>query len=478
MASNRLTRRQLIKSTGALAGGAALIGTGGCASQAVPSRPVARPQGKPRNVVLMISDGMSMGVPSLAEPFGVLARGRGTAWHELLRDPSASHGLLATDSDDSLVTDSAAAVSALSSGVRVPNGQLNVRRDGAETQPLARWLATHSGCRLGVVTTDEVCGATPAGFAAISADRNVYQSIAPQFQGRADVVMGGGRPHFTPAHRADQSDLIGRYRRAGYRVLETARDLRAARAGGPVLGLFADGKLPYTLDTRSAASDVPTLAEMSRYALESLDDSPFFLMIEGARIDHAAHANDGAALLWDQLAFDDAVRVVLEYAGQRGDTLVVVTSDHGNSNPGLNGMGERYGGTDACFEKLSQSTASFEKLERELTHAVSRGPDLVGGLIDQRLGVELGPNQIADVVAVMDESIADPHDTLINQRKWSSILGQALANHTGLMFTSRQHTQDHVLCTSVGPGSEYFAGLRHHTDANALIKRLLARDGA
>lgn len=273
--------------------------------------------------------------------------------------------------------------------------------------------------------------------------------------------------------RQDKSDLVGQYRGAGYRVLNTRRDLLGARVGGPVLGLFADGKLPYTIDAREQPGGPPSLAEMSRFALETLDDTPFFLMIEGARIDHAAHANDAAALLWDQLAFDDAVRAVLDYAEQRGDTLVVVTSDHGNSNPGLSGMGERYGGTDACFERINRANASFERLETDLEAAARRGAGQVGELINKRLGVELNPGQIADVVAVMDESIDDPHDVLINQRKWSSILGQALANHTGLMFTSRQHTQDHVLCTSVGPGSHHFAGLRHHTEANALIKQML-----
>jgi alkaline phosphatase len=118
-----------------------------------------------------------------------------------------------------------------------------------------------------------------------------------------------------------------------------------------VLGLFYDSHLPYTIDhihSDALKRTVPTLAEMTRKALEILGDAPngFLLQVEGGRVDHAAHANDAASIMWDQLAFDDAVEVVYEFVAKRDDTLMIVTSDHGNANPGLNGMGRRVRGVE------------------------------------------------------------------------------------------------------------------------------------
>jgi Alkaline phosphatase len=81
-----------------------------------------------------------------------------------------------------------------------------------------------------------------------------------------------------------------------------------------VLGLFYDSHVPYTVDhihSDELKRTVPTLAEMTRKALEILGDAPngFLLQVEGGRVDHAAHANDAAGIMWDQLAFDDAIEV-------------------------------------------------------------------------------------------------------------------------------------------------------------------------
>jgi alkaline phosphatase len=94
-------------------------------------------------------------------------------------------------------------------------------------------------------------------------------------------------------------------------------------------------------DAAALAKRIPTFKEMAMAALDRFlaGDQPFLLQIEGACIDHAAHLNDIAALLGDQLAFDDTLGAVLDAIAGRDDIWVVVTSDHGNANPGLSGMG-------------------------------------------------------------------------------------------------------------------------------------------
>jgi alkaline phosphatase len=145
-----------------------------------------------------------------------------------------------------------------------------------------------------------------------------------------------------------------------------AAGLRAAPATGPILGTFDAEHLPFSLDRAAdpaLAAAVPSLAEMARAALSRLSANArgFVLQIEGGRVDHAAHSNDIGALIHDQLAFDDAVGVALEFATGRDDTLVLITSDHGNSNPGLNGAGGSftsrggsYGDTQDCFDRVAR----------------------------------------------------------------------------------------------------------------------------
>jgi alkaline phosphatase len=247
------SRRSLLGGVGIAAAGLALPGceraAGGAASGSVGSA------GTPRNIILMISDGMSLGVPSLAEPFSRLVRGRSTCWHGLLQDPRARHTLAQTDSLSGMVTDSSAAATALSTGQRCRNGKLNWLGEGQTLTPLADRLIPR-GVRIGLVTTDEVCGATPAGFAAVAEKRSDDKAIAPQYRERVDVLLGGGRGAFDPLLRDDGIDLLGEYATRGHRLLLERGDvLRAPEPAKRVLGLFARRQLPYTIDHRHDEAD-------------------------------------------------------------------------------------------------------------------------------------------------------------------------------------------------------------------------------
>jgi alkaline phosphatase len=101
----RITRRELFR-----------LGIAGAASVAltpfsIPQRRALR-TAQVRNIIFMVSDGMSAGVPSLADEFGKLVRGKGSFWHQLLQDPNATLGFFDMASLDSLVTDSSSASSA------------------------------------------------------------------------------------------------------------------------------------------------------------------------------------------------------------------------------------------------------------------------------------------------------------------------------------------------------------------------------
>jgi len=435
---------------------------------------------KPLNIVFLVSDGMSAGVPPLAEALSRMMRNQGTFWQQLAEDPKTSHGLFDMASLSSVVTDSAAAASAWGSGCRVMNGVLNTYPDGTELKALCRILQEH-GRNTGLVSTARITHATPAGFFAMAPSRDLEEVIAGQYlQDGPMVLLGGGRKFFTSEGRQDRVNILSEFEAKGYRVVTNRDELLNAKKGR-VLGLFDEDHLPYTLDCQGDAKltkEVPTLAEMAQSALDILagERKPFFLMIEAARVDMAAHANDAAGLLWDQLAFDDAIGKVLEFQKLYPDTLVVVSSDHGNSNPGLNGMGNGYNESPACFERLKsfKRTSSWirttiEKQEKE-NRVFNAGT--VAQLVREVSGCNLTWEEASSLVNAFKKKRV--FDFSNQQKSFYGVLGQILGNHTGLGWTGVTHTSDWTMSMARGPGQEDFGGLMKNTD---FFHRVMALSG-
>ncbi len=468
-----ISRRSLLRLGGGCGLAAVSATSPALAKQALTGQPAG-----PRNVILLIADGMSLGTQTLALPFSRNVFQSETAWSQLLLDPAATHGLLDTQSANSLVTDSAAAASAWGSGAAVNNGSLNVSPNGASLTPITTVLKDR-GYRTGLVTTDKLTGATPSGFAVNQHSRTDYFEIAPQFLDRVDVLLGGGRSHFVAGERPDKRDLLIEYRARGYKVVENRYELRRLGQVDRVVGLFADDTLPYTIDwlhSETMGHETPTLVDMTVAALTCLADRDegFFLMVEGGRVDHAAHANDAAALLHEQVAFEAALGEAIAFADERDDTLVIATSDHGNANPGLNGFGPAYTKTDASFACLSNFRASFDtirELVRDRARDASRA-DAARSVLDEMCSVAIEP-MVAEVVG--DALVGDdlPSELAVLQRNWVGVLSQILGNHTAIGFTGVNHTADRVLISAKGPGMDRFEGLRHHTDIHDFINRTL-----
>jgi alkaline phosphatase len=466
----------MLRLGGATVAGSAVAGSALAEDRApAPKAPTASGSRRPKNIIFLVSDGMSMGVPTMAEELSRLTRHRGTVWQRLLEDRSLAHGFLRTDSLSGPVTDSSAASSAWGSGRQVRNGSVNMYPDGTELTPIAA-MARERGIRSGLVTTDHICGGTPCGFAACRPSRSMKEEIALDYLERVDVLLGGGRHSFRARNRDDKVDMIEQYKAKGYDYHETRGDVVFGRAGDKVLGLYHDDLLPYTIDhvrDETQRRRIPTLAEMTRFALRCLNDSPegFFLMVEASRVDHAAHLNDAATMLHEQLAFDDAIAVALDYTQQRDDTLLVITSDHGNSNPGLNGVGSGYVRSADCFARLANFQASFPVVMERLRHERESCGDSVCAArktLKEMLGLDIDDAE-AKVVgqALLDDQL--PEELSHHHRNKVGVLGQVVGNHIGVGWTSVSHTSDHVILSAVGPGSEAFACLQHHVDVHAIF---------
>jgi alkaline phosphatase len=250
-----------------------------------------------------------------------------------------------TRSLNSFVTDSAAASSSWGSGSRVTNGALNVLPNGTLLTPLYELFGQKKWAR-GLVTTAEITHATPAGFAVATKSRENAQVIAAQYLDRKiEVLLGGGSPFFSRRRRKDRRDLRGDFATADTRWCGTSRDLnkRASTRHCWERSLTHIFPIPSTSwPVTSSGPRFPPWPRMTKAALARLErHDHFILQVEGARVDHAAHNSDAAAAIHDQMALDEAIDICLEFQKAHPDTLIVMTTDHGNSNLGLNGNGWR-----------------------------------------------------------------------------------------------------------------------------------------
>jgi alkaline phosphatase len=465
-----VARRDWLKSAG-LCGATALLGTGHSAAQRAQPR-----TGKVRGVVFMVSDGMSHGVLQLAESFSQITRKRGTEWWRLFNDPATARGLMDTASANSLVTDSAAASSAWGCGQRVNNGAINMSPQGRALEPIAAVLKKSSpATRIGLVTTATVTHATPAGFASSVAKRADENDIAPQYLERVDVILGGGSGFFNAATRPDKRDLRGDFSKAGYATVDDRNQLTASR-DKKLLGTFTRGHLPFSIDRAhdtGLIARVPTLAEMTDAALSRFleDGNPFLLQVEGARIDHAAHLNDIGALLADQLAFDDAITRVLAMTAGLDDILIVVTSDHGNANPGLNGMGMGYAESTQRFQRIARFKASHERIFGDWNKLKEGNVPQLTALVESALGLVLRENEAAALHDILGQRKVVEWNHLL--AKPEGLLGQFTGNHTAIGWTGTTHTSDTTLVSATGPQAARFSGIVKNTEVFTHLVELL-----
>lgn len=453
--------------------GAALAGFGASALANTGLAQRGRRERRPKNVIFLVSDGMSAGVPSMLDHYLQMVEGRPSYWRGIMEHPETTHGLEDTRSLSSLVTDSAAASSAWGSGRHVWNGQLNQFPDGTQLTPLYDLLGA-AKMRRGLVSTATITHATPAGFAVSNEKRDDEEGIALQYLASGvEVLMGGGDRFFSAGSRKDKRDLYADFRAKGYGVARTREEMLAQK-GGKLLGIFSPSHIPYYVDRRNdkALAGIPTLADMTRVAIEKLNGSSegFILQVEAARVDHAAHGNDLAGILYDQLEFDDAIRVAVEFARQNGETLVVVTSDHGNSNPGLNGAGPEYFNSTGGLKLLSGMKRSYEATLGEFGAALKGhnptdlAPTLanVKGLTEATMGVKLTDDEAKLLVQALNNQ--SPLKPIEQYQLASSAFAIVLGNHTHVGWTGRQHTDDYMIVSALGPGRELFGGMVANVD--------------
>jgi alkaline phosphatase len=267
---------------------------------------------KPRNVILMIGDGMGV-----TQVFAGLSANRG----HLFLDNFKSIGFSKTQSADNYITDSAAGATALSTGVKTFNKAIGVNSDTVAVKTSVE-EAEGKGLATGLVSTSTITHATPASFIAHQPHRDLYQSIAADFlKTDIDVFIGGGYNHF--AVRKDGRNLVQELENKGYIVLQDINEIKKIERG-KLAGLTAPEHNPRA-EVRGDMLQVAT-----KTAINILDKNRkgFFLMVEGSQIDNGGHDNETGRIVSEMLDFDKTIGCVLDFAAKNKNTLIIVTADH------------------------------------------------------------------------------------------------------------------------------------------------------
>ncbi|MFT3948179.1 MAG: alkaline phosphatase [Agriterribacter sp.] len=445
--------------------GSTFLGQNPLQASAIPAKGLKR---KARNIIFMVSDGMSTGTLNMADLLLQRKEGRRSTWLSLYDEQIINRALMDTASASSLVTDSAAGSSSWGGGVRVKNGSLNVNADGSINTPILQKFK-NKGKSVGCVTTVPIAHATPAGFSITNNKRGDMDEIAEQYLPlRFDVMMGGGIDNFMAATRKDKRDMVNEYRLASYKVVTNRNDMLQIKPapGNLLLGLFYDSGLPYSLDRandQTLTEAVPTLAEMTQKAIEVLNNNKqgFAMQVEGGKVDWAAHANDVGGLLYDQVAFDDAVKVAIDFAKKDKETLVIITTDHGNANPGI-----FYG---SAADKNFDNIQKFRHTNEWILNGINRNftIDQVIERVEYAQGMILKKDEATELLkhyTSFDEA------GLYNPRKLPfKYLADVQRNYTSVGWGSMDHSGDYVELAMYGPGSELLKPFVKNTDLHYLM---------
>lgn len=440
-----------------------IIVFGGTSVSAAEKNTKAASGKKIKNVIVMIPDGMSVGGYSLARWY---QGGQPLAMDEL------ACGLVKTYNADTPIGDSAPAGTAFATGYKSKTGHIAVLPPKAgmpgvsePSEPLKPVVTVLEAAKLagkstGLIATSQIPHATPADYSSHGTDRNAYEVlIEQQVYNNVDVVLGSGSKYLQ--NRKDGEDLVAALKNRGYEYI-TQKDEMAVIKGTKVWGMFAPDAAPYDIDRTVE----PSLAEMTEKAIELLskNEKGFFIMIEGSKIDWAAHANDPIGLITDILAFDKAVKTALDFAKKDGNTVVIVVSDHGNG--GVT-MGDKSTSKDYDKQPL---TKFMEPIKR----AKLTGEGLETKFDKDKTNIK---EVMAEYYGISDLSDAEIQTIKTAQPGYMNYaVGPMISSRAAIGWTTNGHTGEDVVLYVYDPTGNRPTGVVDNTDIGKYTAQSLGVD--
>lgn len=450
--------------------------------QVVQAQAPAKPA---KNVILFVGDGMSLPIRTAAR---VLSKGMSEGkFNGLLEmDRMEEFGLITTSGMDSIVTDSANSASAYATGHKSAVNAMGVYpnstkdpMDDPRVENIVELAKRSRNMATGLVTTSDICDATPAAMVAHTRRRSEMNAIADQMLDparRPDVILGGGSSHFLPqstpgSKRKDDRNLISEFEQAGYAFVGDRTSLSQLGTPDKLLGFFHLSNMNVYIDrevTKNPAvlksfTDQPSLWEMTDKAIQILSKNPngFFLMVEGASIDKQAHPMDWERAIYDAIELDKAVGVAKRFAAQNNDTLIIVTADHSHGMS-ITGTYHELDGKTGREGVRVYADAGFPTFEDRDGNGFpdNPAPDVTLSVgwanhPDYRDDFKFNPMPLEPAVVLDGKAVPNP------ERDADGVL---LTGNLPIRNNNEVHTADDVPVTASGPGAGHFNGILDNTE--------------
>ncbi len=409
----------------------------------------------PKNIIYMIGDGMG---PAYLTAYRYYQHQSDlpmapTIFDELLTGSASTY-----PDDDTLVTDSAAAATALATGIKSFNGAIAVNRQHIPISTMMH-LAKQHGKANGIVASSQVNHATPASFLAHNVSRRNYNAIADMYldykingQPVADVILGGGTDFFIREDR----DLVAEFKQAGYQYADSWQQLDTLNSK-PALALLDKVGLPAALNS----SQPRQLATLTEKALQLLSpaDKGFILMVEGSQIDWCGHDNDIACAMAEMHDFAQAIAVAKAYVDANPDTLLIVTADHETGGMSLGAAGKYLW----LPEVVRGVSATGRKIADELNAAAT--PEAALARWHALTGISLTKSEQQRLLAQRGKTQKDLREVVV----------QLIAQYSYTGWTSSAHTAIDVPIMAYGKERAAFQGFMDNT---SIAKQLMRYIGA
>ncbi len=423
-----------------------------------------------KNVIVMIPDGTSLSVLS-ASRWLKTYRNEGT---KLEVDPYLC-GTVTTFSSNAPIGDSAPTTSCFMTGVAQQAGNVAIYpvtdsgndlvklNPDSAYQPLTTILEAmkiEQKKAAGLVFTCEFPHATPADCASHTYDRSNYKVIAPQMAyNNLDVLIGGGNDFMT-------DDIKLHFKNNGTSLIQNDKNAMLSFDGNKLWALFDKEDVPFDIDRDSTA--IPSLAQMTSKALEVLQKNKngFFMMVEGSKVDWAAHANDPIAMMTEYLAFDKAVGVVMDYARKNGNTTVIILPDHGNSgfSIGRNAMKKTY--TKMTLTDLFGSVDKYKRTATGLEKILlSTKPAEIKDVFKQFTGIDLTDEDVSLLLKSKNYK-AENYMEVSHSENMTHYITKIMNDHSTFGFTSGGHTGEEVFLAAYHPKGDVPKGNVRNKEIN------------
>ena len=444
----------------------------------------------PKYIFYMIGDGMGQSHRQLAEYY-LQYKNEDDGLVLAMNDMPITANIT-THNTNTLVTDSAAAGTALATGVKTKTGKIGFNEDGSvKYRTIAEALQEDRDMAIGLITTVSVTHATPAAFGAHVMDRNDEVSVADQYLAREwDFIAGGGYRYFAEkdedGNREAGDSLLDDFEKAGYDVDTSLGDFEKTdfSAVDKYLGIYESKYLTEVITQKYDKKVSPELSEMVEAGIEVLskNENGFFMMVEGGYIDGASHNNDTPTTLYEMLAFEESVQVAVNfYKEHPEDTLIIVGADHETG-----GLSLGYNSYAINFNRLDGIHVAYEKAID--VHLQKGDEDAYFAAMEEYYGVKVSEEERKTILAnieafdllalLADAGVTDPAkiEMYESMRHMLGISGHCsahlLAEQTKIGWSTQAHTGEPVPFTFMGKGSETFAACHDNIDIPIALAEL------